>query len=118
MKIYNGTPSAFTSDLASKLSEANISWTSDSNEKPNCDFLLYIITSDLDGIRHIIEAVNDSNHWKQKTIFCTLSDQLEDGFTEHQKKSLVATGKMVRVNGGNWFESESDLLNHLEIHNK
>jgi len=72
------------------------------------------VTTDLNGVSHIIEAVNDSNHWTEKTIFCTLLDATDEKFNDHQVKSLIATGKMIRVNGGNWFESEKALLDFIK----
>lgn len=113
MKIYNGTPSAYTESLVSKLTNAN-EWTTDFKEKETCDLLLYVATADLEGVGHIIDAVNDSNFWKEKTVFCTLYDAAPEAFNEHQKKSLVATGKMVRVNGGHWFENEEELIDYIQ----
>jgi len=37
----------------------------------------------------------------------------KDRFNPHQIKSLKATGKMVRVNGGHWFESEDELKQYI-----
>lgn len=117
MKIFNGTPSAFTYGLETSLDAPVEEWTTDRDEKERCDILLYVATSDLEGVSHIIDAVNDSNHWKEKTVFCTLFDEEDNGFNQHQKKSLIATGRMVRENKGHWFESKEALLQFLNARN-
>lgn len=117
MKIFNGTPSKYTSQLKSSM-DAAIEWTEDVDEKENCDAVLYVATPDLEGINHIIDVVNDSNHWKEKTMFFSTMEEtpIDFGanFTSHQIKSLVATGKMVRINGGQWFESENEMKQYLK----
>jgi len=61
MKIYNGTPSAYMNRIIQAI-DGNIQWTEDSREKDNCDAFVYVATPDLDGVNHIIDVVNDSNH--------------------------------------------------------
>jgi len=116
MKLYIGTPSKYLQRIKDSL-DASIEWTTDTKDKNECDAVVYIATPDLKGVGHIIEAVNDSNHWKEKTIFYSVledsEEESEEGFNPHQKKSLIATGKMVRVNGGQWFENEEDLKSYL-----
>ncbi len=113
MKIFNGTPSAYTESLAKKMAPHPFSWTDNPAEKSNCDVLLYAITPELKGAKHIVDLVNDSNHSTSKTVVCTLLDAGEGAFNDHQKKSLIATGKMVQVNGGTWLESEAALIDFL-----
>lgn len=63
-----------------------------------CDYVLYVITSEMMGVYSIAEAVDDSNKRPSQTIFC----YLEDGFSTGELKSLSQVGKMVRANGGMW----------------
>jgi len=116
MKIFNGTPSKYMTQLQESLDKV-IVWTEDPNEKEQCDVLLYVATPDLEGVNHIIDAVNDSNHWKEKTLFfSTMEEQPMDfgaNFNSHQIKSLVATGRMIQVNGGQWLEKEDEMKQYL-----
>ncbi|GAB5416729.1 MAG: hypothetical protein Crog4KO_22180 [Crocinitomicaceae bacterium] len=116
MKIFTGTPSNYMTHLQKSLS-ADITWTNQVSEKQGCDAVLYVATPDLSGVGHIIDVVNDSNHWKEKTLFYSVMNEkpipFSEEFTPHQIKSLVATGRMVRVNGGQWFETEKELKEFL-----
>jgi hypothetical protein len=116
MKIFNGAPSKYLTHLQKSL-DASIEWTNNPSEKTDCDVFIYAATPDLDGVGHIIDAVNDSNHWKEKTVFYSVMEEepvpFETKFNSHQLKSLIATGRMVRVNGGLWFETEDKLKQYL-----
>ncbi len=116
MKIFIGTTSAYMTQLQESLG-AKITWTNQPSEKKGCDAILYVATPDLSGVGHIIDVVNDSNHWKEKTLFYSVMNEkpipFSEEFTPHQIKSLVATGRMVRVNGGHWFETENELKEFL-----
>jgi hypothetical protein len=59
----------------------------------------------------IFNVVNDSNHFKKKIVFLVLNET--NGFTTHQVKSLIATGKMVKLNGGEWFDNWNHLIEFL-----
>lgn len=63
-------------------------------QRNNCDYVLYVITSDMEGVYSIAEVVDDSNKRPEKTIFCII----EDGFNEKQKKSLKQVEEMVKSN--------------------
>jgi len=60
-----------------------------------CDYVLYVITSDMTGVYSIAEVIDDSNKRPEKTIFCVL----EDGFDNPQKKSLKQVEEMIKENG-------------------
>ena len=70
-------------------------------ERQICDFVLYVITSEMAGVYSIAEVVDDSNKRPEKTLFCVLMD----GFTEGQMRSLLSVARMVEENGGNVFYS-------------
>lgn len=76
-----------------------------------CDFVLYVITSQMTGVYSIAEAVDDSNKRPEKTIFC----YLEDGFSAGQIKSLQQVGHMIEMNGGFWAANLTTVAAALDI---
>lgn len=64
-------------------------------ERNNCDYVLYVITSEMTGVYSIAEAVDDSNKRPRKTMFYVH----EDGFNESQLRSLAAVEAMISGNG-------------------
>ena len=64
-------------------------------QRKTCDYVLYVITSDMTGVYSIAEVIDDSNKCPEKTIFCFL----EEGFDKAQKKSLKQVEEMVKGNG-------------------
>ena len=79
--------------------------------KDTADYIIYVFTPKSDGISTIVNVVNDSNYFKGKTIFLVLNE--DNGFTPHQVKSLTATGKMVKLNGGCLFDNWDELTGFL-----
>lgn len=69
-------------------------------EREHCDYVLYVITKDMEGVYSIAEVVDDSNKRPNKTIFMFI----EEGFYKAQIKSLEAVGRMVDKNGGIWYK--------------
>ena len=74
-------------------------------QRENCDYCLYTITKEMEGVYSIAEVVDDSNKRPEKTIFCLLSD----GFSKPQLKSLMQVGKMVKENGGLFLQSLNEV---------
>jgi hypothetical protein len=74
------------------------------DEKEACDYFLYVMTPATKGVSPVINAVNDSNFYSEKTVFCIINEDNGKGFNDHQLKSLTATGKMISRNGGKWIE--------------
>ena len=75
-------------------------WTPDCQveeprQRKSCDYVLYVITSEMTGVYSIAEVVDDSNKRPEKTVFCVLNS----GFNEGQLRSLRAVKKMVKENG-------------------
>lgn len=70
-----------------------------------CHYCLYVITMEMAGVYSIAEAIDDSNKRPNKTIFCFL----DEGFSEHQIKSLKAVGKMVQNNGAFWLKDLNEV---------
>ena len=77
------------------------------HERANCDFCLYVITA---------EVIDDSNKRPDKTLFCVLTKDGKDRFTDAQKKSLEAVGKMVEGNGAKWFKSLNKMIEFLNAY--
>lgn len=89
-------------------------WTEDCykrelEERQNCEFCLYIITSEMTGSYSIAEVVDDSNKRPNKTVFCFL----EDGFSTVQIKSLKKVAEMVKNNGATVFYDLNSVANYL-----
>jgi hypothetical protein len=75
------------------------------HQRETCDYCLYVISAEMEGVYSIAEVIDDSNKRPTKTIFCFL----EDGFSPHQIKSLEAVGKMVVQNGGKWLNTLEEI---------
>lgn len=68
----------------------------------------------MNGVKDIIDVVDNANHYPSKTIFCAMEAPVDGKeFNSHQVKSLVAVGKMVKRNGGEWFENLDGLIEEL-----
>lgn len=85
-------------------------WTQECQEeevrqREVCDFVLYVITSEMEGVYSIAEVVDDSNKRPEKTVFCFI----EDGFNESQIKSLEQVNKLVKENGVTVFNKLEDI---------
>jgi hypothetical protein len=81
-----------------------------------CDIVLYVLTPKMTGVYSVAEAVDDSNKRPAKTVLVVLAVDGDASFTPHQLKSLVATSKMVIINGGSAFvdlESAAAYINSL-----
>lgn len=78
-------------------------------QRAKCDYVLYIITSDMTGVYSIAEVVDDSNKRPERTIFC----YLPDGFSRGQIKSLEQVARMVHNNGGGTFDSLEKIAEFL-----
>jgi hypothetical protein len=75
------------------------------HQRKTCDYCLYVISAEMEGVYSIAEVVDDSNKHPSKTIFCFL----EDGFSSHQIKSLESVGEMVVNNGGVWLKTLKEI---------
>jgi len=49
-------------------------------KRENCDFCLYVITPEMEGVYSIAEVIDDSNKRPERTIFCYLPE------TKNKKK--------------------------------
>ncbi len=81
----------------------------ESKERARCTHLLYVLTSEMQGVYTVAEVVDDSNKRSARTILCVLPD----GFTDHQLKSLEAVKAMVRGNGSVVLDTIDAVANYL-----
>jgi len=95
-------------------------WTDDCYEeelrqRENCDFCLYVITPQMEGVYSIAEVVDDSNKRPEKTVFCYLPEFGGEIFEAHALKALSKVAVMVNDNGGKSFTSLVDVAHYLNF---
>ncbi len=86
-------------------------------QRENCDFCLYVITPEMEGVYSIAEVVDDSNKRPTKTIFCLIQNYGDKEFSKTQIKSLDAVGKMVVRNGALYFKNLYEVSIYLNMKN-
>jgi ADP-ribose pyrophosphatase YjhB (NUDIX family) len=71
-------------------------------QRETCDFVLYVIAPQMEGVYSIAEVVDDANNRPEKTVFCVIdSDTSSDAsWTKAQRKSLKAVEDLVTRRGG------------------
>ena len=96
-------------------------WTADMMQeekvqREKCDFCLYVITPKMTGFYSVAEVVDDSNKRPSKTIFSFLKEDDGETFSDHQMKSLWQTGRMVKENGAQFFNTFEEIAEYLNNH--
>jgi hypothetical protein len=86
------------------------------HERETSDFVMYVITPRMTGVYSIAEVVDDSNKRPEKTLFCYLTSDGDDVFSEAQLKSLKAVSRMVENNGGKAFDNLTDMAEFLNVY--
>lgn len=74
-------------------------------KKITCDYILYTITLNFDGLYSIAELVDDSNKRPNKVIFCILKRDEDGKFSTWQLKSLKMVENIIKNNGAYVFNS-------------
>lgn len=82
-------------------------------ERTTSDFVTYVITPKMAGFYSIAEVADDSNKRPEKTLFCYIMRDEDQTFNSVQLKSLKATARMVKNNGGKVFETIADMAAYL-----
>jgi len=82
-------------------------------QRETCTFCLYTITPLMTGIYAIAEAVDDSNKRPKATVFCVLAEDGDSAFTPGQLRSLDATARLVKANGGQAFKTLEECAEYL-----
>lgn len=85
-------------------------------QREECDFCLYVITPKMTGVYSIAEVVDDSNKRPPKTIFCYLTEDDGEKFSDAQVKSLDQTGKMILENGAVFLKTLDETADYLNNH--
>lgn len=83
------------------------------SERDKCDYCLYVITPKMNGFYSVAEVIDDSNKRPDKTLFCVLDQDDNKEFSDFQKKSLTAVGRMVQKNGAKWLDNLDDVADFL-----
>ena len=82
-------------------------------ERKNCNYCLYVITPQMEGVYSIAEVIDDSNKRPEKTIFCYLIKDNNKSFSKGQIKSLEQVSKMVQANGGKSFKTLKEIADYV-----
>lgn len=100
-----------------------LNWTprcklKEDEEKASSDFLLYVITPNMEGAYSIAEVIDDSNKRPEKVIFCMLLDDKDEygnktSFSDNQHKSMLLIYKMIEKNGAKAFISLEGAINYI-----
>ncbi len=92
-------------------------WTTEvekqNDKKFSADFCVYVITPELNGFLSIANAVDMSNKYPNKTIFCYLDKFGGKTFNEHQINSLQAICDIIKKNGAKVFSSLEKIAEFL-----
>lgn len=75
-------------------------WTEESqkieeSEKESCNIHLYVITKEMKGVYSIAEAVDSAWSIDHQGLMTSIFYVIDDGFDEHQVKSLKSTAKLI-----------------------
>ena len=84
-------------------------------KRETCDYVLYVITPKMTGVYTIAEVVDDSYKRPEKTLFCIITNDDNNEFTEHQLKSLKMVKNLVRANLARTFETLEDVAGFLNF---
>lgn len=102
----------------------NWSWNEDSKEEKqqrilSCDFLVYFIAPPLQGFSSVASAVDYSNKFPKKLLFCCVDTYESSSFSEHQIESLKVVKDIIRDNGCKIFDSLDKMADFIrEIYNE
>lgn len=95
-------------------------WNEDSikeeeKQKSICDYLLFVITSEMVGVYSIAEIVDASYKYPNKCIFVCFESYKNKKFNSNCFHSLKATGNLLKNNNVDTFfySSESDIITFI-----
>ncbi len=78
-----------------------------------CDILLYVITPQQKGFTSIASAVDYSNKFPNKLVFCILSECNDLKFEGHLLESIRSVEDIIKDNGCRVYDSLEDVANYL-----
>lgn len=121
-KLLKSNVKCFNPQLIELEDEGNESidfMVEEMREKEQSDFIVYVITPRMTGYYNIAEIVNDSIKNPEKVIFCFLNKDISTecfakfSFNKEQSQSLHQIGKLVKRNGGKYFEDLTNIAYYL-----
>lgn len=94
-------------------------WTEDDQEneqkhKKICEYMLFVITPKMEGFYTIAEVVESSFKKPGRTIYCVIDVDDEKSFSDAQKKSLRATGNLLRNNNAIVKQNLDEVVEFLD----
>ena len=78
-----------------------------------CDILLYVITPQQKGFTSIASAVDYSNKFPNKLVFCVLYKCNDLKFEGHLLESIRSVEDIIKDNGCRGYNSLEDVANYL-----
>ena len=81
--------------------------------KRGIDFLLYVLTPELNGFMSIANAVDASNKMPEKLLFCYLPEYNGKKFNKHNLECMKAIKNLIKNNGGKVFDNLNEIANFL-----
>jgi len=82
-------------------------------QREECDFCLFALTPKMEGFYSIAEVVDDSHKRPAKTLFCYLTEDEGNKFSDVQIRSLEQVGEMIKRNGAKYFKSMDEVIDFL-----
>ena len=100
----------FSVDISNNFDNAKKDKTKRINE---CDVLLYVITPQQKGFTSIASAVDYSNKFPNKLVFCVLYKCNDLKFEGHLLESIRSVEDIIKDNGCRVYNSLEDVANYL-----
>lgn len=81
----------------------------ENKEKEIDDYIVFVITPEMQGVYSIAEVTDLSNKRPDNTLFCILDEYGDKAFNANQKKSMDAVYDLVKDNGAKCFDSLEEM---------
>ena len=85
----------------------------ENKEKQISDYIIFVITPEMQGVYSIAEVTDLSNKRPNNTIFCVLNEYGDKVFNSNQRKSLNAVYNLIKDNGVKCFDSLEEIADFL-----
>lgn len=85
----------------------------ENKEKEIDDYIVFVITPEMQGVYSIAEVTDLSNKRPDNTLFCILDEYGDKAFNANQKKSMDAVYDLVKDNGAKCFDSLEEMAAFL-----
>ncbi len=96
----------------------NWKWTENEKQEKSeriktCDYLVYFITPEIEGFSSIASAVDYSNKFPEKLLFCAVESYNDKCFTSHKWESMKVVRDLIRDNGGLVFDQLDEMVMYI-----